>query len=330
MEETIRIGIIGTGGMARAHVGSIQRVSNAQITALCDIAPEQLARTKTQFPTLADVPTTADYKELLQRDDVDAVVICTPHTLHYQEAVDAIDAGKHVLLEKPMVCAVDDAKALLKKLEGYDKVFGLAYQRHAQGQFLAMREKIQSGAIGPVHFISALQCQGWKRGTKGSWRQDPALSGGGQINDSGSHLLDILLWMTDLVVADVSAFLDNRETPVDINSAISIRFTNGARGNISIIGDSVIGWNEDISIWCENGAFLYRNGRLEFTDEKGSRTTLDGDNLPPTQSIDENFVGAILGKNPIAAPPICGLRTIELTEAAWRSTELNGAPVKMN
>jgi len=330
MAEKVRVGIIGTGGMARAHLGNFTRMSDVEVTVLCDINPEQFTRAKQQFSVLAEAATIADYREVLERDDVDAVLICTPHTQHFDQAMAAIEAGKHILLEKPMVSAVSEAKTLLARLEGYPKVFALAYQRHAMGQFKVMREKIQSGELGAVTFISALQCQGWLHGTRGTWRQDPALSGGGQINDSGSHLLDILLWMTDLVVAEVAAFMDNRGAPVDINSALSIQFTNGARGNISIIGDSVIGWNEDISIWCEKGAFLYRNGKLEFCDAKGVRTTLDGGNIPPTQSIDDNFIGAIRGENAVAAPPICGLRTIEMTEAAWKSAEQNGLPVKMN
>jgi predicted dehydrogenase len=234
-----------------------------------------------------------------------------------------------VLLEKPMVCQVDHAHTLLERLEGYDKVFGIAYQRHAQGQFIYIKDKIASGEVGQVTFISALQCQEWKKGTVGLWRQDPALSGGGQLNDSGSHLLDILLWITGLTVADVSAFIDNCGTPVDINSAISMRFTNGAQGNISIVGDAPA-WHEDATIWCERGAFFYRNGTLTFMNEKGKRTTIDGDSLPPGQNIDQNFVGAIRGENGIAAPPVAGLRTIELTEAAWKSAAQNGAPVKMN
>ena len=192
-----------------------------------------------------------------------------------------------------------------------------------------MQQQIASGALGAVTFISALQCQQWKKGTKGTWRQDPVLSGGGQINDSGSHLLDILLWVTGLTVAEVSAFMDNCGTPVDINSAVAMRFTNGAQGTISVIGDAPT-WHEDITIWCERGVFFYRNGKLEFCDEAGKRQPLEKEDLPATQNIDENFIAAVRGEGQPAAPPICGLRTIELTEAAWKSAAQNGAPVKMN
>jgi hypothetical protein len=138
-----------------------------------------------------------------------------------------------------------------------------------------------------------------------------------------------LLWVTGLTVAEVSAFMDNMGTPVDINSAVTMRFTNGAQGTISIVGDAP-SWHEDLTIWCEKGAFFFRNGTLQFVNEKGKRTTLDGDTLPAGQNIDQNFFGAIRGENEVAAPPVCGLRTIELTEAAWKSAAQNGAIVKMN
>lgn len=329
----IRIGMIGCGGIARHHLSQLARIEGIQVTVLQDPDATQIERCKTQFPALlndATVLVTDDWKQLLAREDVDAVEICTPHTQHTQQALDSIAANKHVLLEKPMVSTVGEAHTLLKALEGYEKVFALAYQRHSMGQFKLIRDKIASGELGQVTYLTALQCQSWKTGTAGSWRQDPALSGGGQINDSGSHLVDILLYITGLTVAEVAAFQDFRGTPVDIDSALSIRFTNGALGNISVIGDTVVGWHEDISIWCERGAFFYRNGQLTMVDDKNVRTTMDGVSLPGTQNIDENFIGAILGKNTVGAPPLCGLRTIEMTEAAWESAKQGGAPVKMN
>ncbi len=330
MANEVRVGMIATGGMARHHIGQLLKIPGVTLTALCDTAPDQLDRAKSSFPALKDTPTTGDYNALLARADVDAVVIATPHIPHFEHAMAAIDAGKHVLLEKPMVGSVTEATALLKRLESFDKVFALAYQRHAMGQFKWIKDKIASGDVGAVTYLTALQCQGWKKGVAGTWRQVPEISGGGQINDSGSHLVDILLYTTGLTVAQVAAFQDFRGTPVDIDSALSIQFTNGALGNISIIGDSIVGWHEDITIWCEKGAFFYRNGQLSFSDESGVRTTLDGTSLPPTQNIDENFIGAIRGENPVAAPPLCGLRTIEMTEAAWESAKKGGQPVKMN
>ncbi|MBC7807734.1 MAG: Gfo/Idh/MocA family oxidoreductase [Akkermansiaceae bacterium] len=327
----VRIGFIGCGGIARHHLNQLQHIPGVSVTALCDIAPAAIERCRKQFPDLLAEATDCTQAELLARDDVDAVQICTPHTLHFDQANAAMDAQKHILCEKPFVCKVEDAHALLARIETYPKVFALAYQRHAQGQFVYIRDKIASGDMGAVTFVSALQAQSWKKGTAGTWRQTMELSGGGQLNDSGSHLLDIILWTTGLTVANVSAFIDNRGTPVDQNSAVTFTTTSGAQGTITVVGDTVVGWHEDITIWCERGAFFYRNGKLEVVDEKGGRTTLDGANLPPSRNIDEDWIRTIRGEQSgPAAPPINGLRTIELTEAAWRSGAQGGIPVRMN
>ncbi|MDH7571042.1 MAG: gfo/Idh/MocA family oxidoreductase, partial [Armatimonadota bacterium] len=150
-------------------------------------------------------------------------------------------------------------------------------------------------------------------------------SGGGQLNDSGSHLLDIILWITGLAVTEVFAFINHRGAPVDINSAISLRFDNGSEGNVSVVGDARAWW-EDLTLWGENGAFFYRNGRL--FEQMGDAQAREVTDLPHFSNPDQNFIYAILGKEEPQAPGICGLRVIELTEAAWRSGS-TGAPARV-
>ncbi|MBV9848378.1 MAG: Gfo/Idh/MocA family oxidoreductase [Armatimonadetes bacterium] len=323
--EKIRVGMIGVGGIAQGHVQRLLTLPEVEIVALADASEQSLERTRGRHGEgVAQAQTFADYREMLEKARPDAVVICTPHTQHFQQAADSLDAGAHVLIEKPMVNRVTDAHALLKKIDETKKVVGLAYQRHTDGRFRYIREKIASGEFGPVQFINALQQQGWAKGTKGSWRQDPALSGGGQINDSGSHLLDIILWTTGLAPEKVAAFMDNRGTPVDINSAISVKFTNGAQGTISVVGDAA-GWYEDITIWCDRGSFYVRNSsafQVQGTD--GKMFTPETADMPASTDVDTNFIHAIEGTEEVAAPPTCGLRTIELTEAAWESAGKGG------
>ena len=325
MADTIRVGMIGVGGMAQGHIERLLKLPGVEIVGIADVSELSIEKTQARFgEAIAQALTFADYKRMLEAVKPDAVVICSPHTPHFPQAMDSLDAGCHVLLEKPMVNRVAEAHALLKKIEETGKIVGLGYQRHAQPQFRYIKEKIASGEFGPVQFISALQQQGWAKATVGSWRQDPAISGGGQINDSGSHLLDIVLWTTGLAPEKVSAFMDNRGTPVDINSALSIKFTNGAQGNISVVGDAA-GWHEDITIWCEKGTFYVRDGggfTVQGTD--GKTFTPESAEMPAGSDVDTNFIHAILGTEEIAAAPINGLRTIELTEAAWESAAAGG------
>lgn len=326
MAERIRFGMIGVGGIAQGHIERLLQNPGVEIAAICDPSAESIRRTRHKHEkAIAKAKEFADYRALLDDVKPDAVVICTPHAQHYQQAVDSLDAGAHVLLEKPMVNSVADAHGLLAKIDQTKKVVGLAYQRHTQPQFRYIKAKIESGEFGPVQFFNALQQQGWKHGTTGSWRQDPALSGGGQINDSGSHLLDVILWTTGLAPEKVAAFMDNRGAPVDINTALTVRFTSGAQGTISIVGDSG-GWYEDITIWCDKGAFYVRNNaEFHVMGTDGKITKPDADEMPAGTDVNTNFVRAIQGLEEVAAPPICGLRTIELTEAAWESGAAGGA-----
>jgi len=323
--QKIRVGMIGVGGIAQGHIERLAKLPEVEFAGVVDISEQSLERTRNKHGELiASIPHYDDYRLMLEKEKPDAVVICTPHTLHFQQAIDSLDAGAHVLLEKPMVNRVVDAHSLIKKIDETKKVVGLSYQRHTMPEFRYIKEQIASGEFGQVQYINALQQQGWKKATAGSWRQDPALSGGGQINDSGSHLLDIILWTTGLAPDAVAAFMDNKGTPVDINTALTVRFTNGAQGTISVVGDAA-GWYEDITIWCERGTFYIRQAapfQVQGTD--GKTTTPDLKDLPEGTDVDKNFIRAIQGLETVAGAPIDGLRTIELTEAAWESGASGG------
>ena len=317
-EQKVRIGIIGTGGISQGHVKRLSALPNVEITALCDIVPAQMDKTVERNPQVANAKRFTNYEELISSGLVDAVNIDTPHTIHFEQIMNSLDKGLHVLTEKPMVCTVAHAHEVLKKIDASGKVFVLNYQRHFQPEFLYIKNKIESGEFGPVQFVQGLQGQEWKKGVAGTWRQDPALSGGGQLNDSGSHMLAVLLFITGLSVEAVAGFIDNLGVPVDINSALSFRFVGGAQGNVSVVGNAP-SFYEDITIWCDEGAFYVRQGKLEVQDGKGKKTTPTVEEMPAGSNPDENFVNAILGKESVGCDAKMGLRVIELTEAAWKA-----------
>ncbi len=316
--NTIRVGVIGTGGMAQGHIQRLLEKPESEITAICDINPDALKRSVERHPGLETAKQFSDYKELLASGLVDAVQIITPHTLHYQMILDSLDAGMDVFSEKPMVCNAQHAHAVIEKIKETGKVFVLGYQRSYLPNYLYIQSKIASGEMGAVQFVQGLQGQEWLRACANSWRHTQELGGGGQLNDSGSHLLSILLFMTGLSVEKVVAFIDNMTVPVDINSAISVKFKGGALGNVSIVGNGP-GWYEDITIWCEKGAFYLRNGKLEVSDATGKRTTPTAEELPKGNTPDDNFIAAIRGEEEIGCPASWGLRVIEWTESAWKS-----------
>jgi len=326
MADQVKIGVIGCGGIAQGHIQRLLSIPEASIAALMDTDPARLSSTLQRHPVLRDVPRFTHHRELIGKADLDATLICSPHYAHYEQLVDSLRAGLHVLTEKPMVCTIEHARSVMEEEQKAGKLVAISYQRHCTGQFQFVRNAIAGGEAGEVKFISAFQGQAWLQGTRGTWRQSKELSCGGQLNDSGSHLIDIILWVTGLTAQQVHASIDHCGTEVDINSSVAIRFKEGALGNLSVVGSCPVWW-EDITIVCEKWAFFLRQGELTYsTGVRGELHRVDGFRYG-SQSPDHNFVAAVLGREEVLAPSVCGLRTIELTEAAWRSAQ-TGQPVR--
>ncbi|MCP4643763.1 MAG: Gfo/Idh/MocA family oxidoreductase [bacterium] len=326
MAKKIRIGFIGAGGISAGHYHRLHATRKAQVVALNDPSKKSLKHFYERCEGSDALPTYKDYRDMLKNEDLDAVLILSPHTVHYEQSMTALGKGLHVLSEKPMTCTIRRAKALIKKAKATKRVLMISYQRHFEPQFRYMRDVIASGKLGKVQYVQAIQSQEWLRATKGTWRQKIAESGGGQINDSGSHLIDIVMWVTGMKVSEVFAKQDNFKTEVDINSTLAMKFENGALGSMSVIGNAPC-WYEDHSIVGTKGALYLRQGLgLIHQDATGKPVKVK---LPKySKDPDANFIDAILGKDVPQTPPECGLRTIEVTEAAWKSAA-SGKPVKV-
>jgi predicted dehydrogenase len=279
-----------------------------------------------QHPQTANLQGFGDHNEMLQQVKPDAVMIATPHTQHVTQIMDSLAAGANVCCEKPLVTTVEHAHQVIAARDRAGKVGMVSYQRHFQPEFRYIRERIQNGTAGAVQYITVLQSQEWLRATKGTWRQQLSLSGGGQLNDSGSHVLDIVLWVTNSSPETVSAFCDNKGTQVDINSTLSVMFKGGAMASFAIIGDGM-SWHEEITIWCENEAYFIRDGKLTIVDR--ARNKFKAENLSGGSTPDQNFIDAITGKGACESPFECGLEVIRLTEAAWKSSAEGGKPAQV-
>jgi predicted dehydrogenase len=316
MPKKLNIGFIGTGGISHRHYRQTMATKHGRVAALTEPDDGALRNFYKAYPEARELPVYRDYKEMLAREPLDGVVILSPHVYHYEQITTCLEKGLHVLTEKPMVNSIKHAHAIIAKAKAANRVLMIAYQRHYEPTFRYMRDVIARGKLGTIQYVQAIQAQEWLRLTRGTWRQDKELSGGGQLNDSGSHLIDIIMWVTGLKIKEVYARSDNFEAPVDINTTLTMLFDNGALGSMSIIGNAPA-WREDHSIVGTGGALYLRDTTLEHIDAKGKPVKI---RLPKyVKNPNANFVDAILGKDEPQTPPICGLRTIEVTEAAWKS-----------
>ncbi|HET7615408.1 MAG TPA: Gfo/Idh/MocA family oxidoreductase, partial [Bacillales bacterium] len=187
----LRVGMIGTGGISHWHAKQLAELAEVEVTAIADPAPgnREYVIQHYQFGSASQY---GDYKEMLEYERPDAVVICTPHTMHVDHVIDSLNHGCHVLVEKPMACSLEESERMINTAEENGKVLQVSYQRHFEPPFLYIREAIAEGKIGKLTSVTASLYQDWKQLSAGKWRQDPKLSGGGMLMDSGSHIIDVL------------------------------------------------------------------------------------------------------------------------------------------
>ncbi len=317
--QNVRVGLIGCGGFMRYRLGNLLAVEGVEVAALCDPEPVQIERTKEAYPSLVGAPEFSAFEAMLAEARPDAVLIASPHSHHCPQVLASLAAGAHVLVEKPLGNSIDECRQMIEARDRAGLVGAISYQRHGEPIFREARRIVQSGEYGRLLMLNSHLSQDWLRLTHGSWRQIPSLSGGGQIHDSGSHMIDILLWITGERAEEVEAMMDRRTSEVDINSVLNIRFASGALGSLAIIGDAPL-WQEQHCLWLENAAlFLDGGSRLQIQerDKELVDVPIASDRITP----DANFIATIRSEAEVQAPFECGLATMELTEQAWRAAQ---------
>ena len=327
----VRVAFIGAGGNARGHMRAVHHDPEAEVVAICDSSEKALSDTTERVPEMKGLPSFTDYRRLISEVRPDGVIVSIPHTLHYEVAAHAMENGVSVEVEKPMTCTPGDARKLIALRDRSGLVLSVGYQRHYQGVWRWVRDQVAGGAYGPVHFVEAWQCQNWGGG---GWRGVPELSGGGQLNDSGSHLCDIMLWASGIRPNEVFAFQENRGLAVDRISAIAFHFPDAGVGTMSIVGESVRGMDEGMQFWCRDGRVrvdgIDRSVRVTVYAPDGAAQPVPTENLADYPvNKDGNFVRAILGREEPQVPAECGLAVAAFTEAVYRSVR-NHAPAAVD
>ncbi len=196
MEKT-RIGIIGCGGIANnKHLPALAKLADmCEVAAFCDIIEER-AKTAAQKYGTENAKVYADYKALLEDKSIDVVHVLTPNVSHAPISVDAFEAGKHVMCEKPMAHSTVDAQNMLDAWKKSGKKFTIGYQNRFRPEVSMLKKSCEKGELGDIYFAKAYAIR--RRGVP-TWGVFPnkALQGGGPLIDIGTHALDMTLWMMD-------------------------------------------------------------------------------------------------------------------------------------
>ena len=353
--ETIRVGIIGVGGIAqRSHLPAFKNTPGVDVVAIADINEKKLDFVAGKF----DVPRKfVDYKELLAQDDIDAVSICTPNGQHREMSVNALNAGKHVLCEKPVAVTGKDAEAIIAAARASGKVFMGAFCLRFTGASRVLKQFAQDGKLGDIYYVKGGYIR--RRGIPGlgGWFTTKSLSGGGCMLDIGVHALDRMYWLMGapepVSVSGVTyqAFADNAvdggwpplATRIgDVYAGINdvedmasgyVQFANGA----TLLLEACWAGNCEPSSYMQlfgtkAGALEDARGLQLFGEEAGSLLDIKpqvDENINIYEAEIAHFVDCIReGKEPLTTPQEI-INVAKIIEAVYKSAEQNGRQVKI-
>ncbi len=194
MEKIIKVGIIGCGGIAGSkHMPSLAKVKNCEMVAFCDIVIERAYDAASRYGA-EGAKVFDDYRQLLAMDDIDVVHVCTPNRSHSFITVDALEAGKHVMCEKPMAINAAEALKMLEAAKRTGKKLSIGYQSRFRDDSLFLKAEADNGTFGDIYYAKATAVRRRAVPTWGVFLNEYE-QGGGPLIDIGTHALDLTLFM---------------------------------------------------------------------------------------------------------------------------------------
>ncbi|MBI4657235.1 MAG: Gfo/Idh/MocA family oxidoreductase [Verrucomicrobia bacterium] len=339
----VRLGIIGMGNIGKHHADYLLagKVSRCELTAISDVFPQSLERYKGKVAKHFN-----DGEQLIRSQDVDGVVIATPHYQHTTLGIAALEAGVHVMVEKPISAHKADAERLIATGREHPKqVFAGMFQLRVEPRYVKIRKLIQDGELGEIVRINWI-ISDWFRTeayyASGGWRATWKGEGGGVLINQCLHQLDMLQWLSGMP-ARVRGFCQlGRYHNIEVEDDITcyLEWANKATGVFVSSTGEAPGSNR-FEIAGTRGKVVLENNKLTFTRNEAdmiefSRTSTVGfakpdvwvadipfENAPnPHATLMQNFVDAILDGVPLIAPGPEGIHSIELANVMLYSSLL--------
>ena len=333
--KTLKVGLIGVGAAAQVnHIPALMKIEGLELVALCDRDPEKAQRVAQKFGIPRAVGRTED---LLDDETLDAVDICTPNYLHAPMAVAALEAGKHVLCERPLARSSEEAAAMVKAAKKADRHLMCAVQHRFRPDAQLLRKFVDKGDLGDIFLAKA----GWLRQKtewdSDEWRRQKRESGGGVVLDLGFQMLDLSLWVlgSHKVTSVTASVHRTKKGDVEDSATAFFRLESGATLTLELSWGLLM--EKDfayLNLFGSGGAALLNPFRVH----KGMHGTLV--NVTPAletpknqykQSMEaqiEHFVDTLrTGKKPMGSADEV-LAVMQLMDAVYKSAEL-GKEVKV-
>lgn len=347
----VRIGVIGAGWWATTnHIPVLAKRPDVDLAAVCRLGPEKLRQIQEHFGFRF---ATEDYQELLEQD-LDAVLVCSPHDLHYTHASAAMNRGLHVMCEKPLTLHAREAWELVRLAREHDRQLLIPYGWHYK-RFVEEAKKIMDdGAVGEIEYVLCHMASPTKeffgdRGAvptawtptlsapePGTWK-DP-VRGGGYAYGQITHSSGLMFWLTGMRARQVAARMTRADAEVDLYDCANVSFRSGALGVVS--GAATLPNNDsfqlDIRIFGSRGALLVDaevgRERVQLRRHDGKHREFSvpaGDGAYDCEGPPNRFVDLVQGRGENWSPGEVGAASVELIESMFLSASQDGHPVEV-
>jgi predicted dehydrogenase len=337
------MGIIGLGNMGKSHAKLIAEgeVPGMVLTAVADRNPDSMNE-------WTDITHFDDGSALIQSGEVDAVLICTPHYSHTTLGIEALQAGLHVLVEKPISVHKADCQRLIDAWTNPKLIFAAMFNQRTNPEYRKLRELIKTDELGEIQRINWVVTT-WYRTEHyyrtGDWRATWGGEGGGVLLNQCPHNLDLLQWLFGMPVKVTANCQFGRFHNIEVEDAVTalMEFENGATGVFVTTTGEAPGTNR-LEVAADRGKVVIEDGKLHFTrteslvsehcknaTEGFSRPSVWEIEVPITEKgeqhlgIIKNFANAILHDEPLLAPASEGIHSVELANAMLYSAFKNEA-----
>jgi predicted dehydrogenase len=340
MENTaIRLGIAGVGSMGSAHARSVLdgKAPGLVLTAIADIREEALR-------PLPDLRHFTDASEMIQSGEIDAILIATPHYSHTTIGIEALEAGLHVLVEKPISAHKEDCEKLIAAHNpGSAQVFAAMFNQRTDPRYRKLKQLIEEGTLGRINRINWVVTD-WFRSEhyyrSGDWRATWAGEGGGVLLNQCPHNLDLWQWLFGMPSRVYAKCQIGRFHDIEVEDSVTavLEYESGVQGVFCTTTGEAPGVNR-LEVAGENGLITVDDNGLVFrrneqpSAEYSATTSSRFDKPPvwevfiPTEGKGErhvgilkNFAAAIQGRESLIAPAEEGIRSVELANAMLLSS----------
>jgi predicted dehydrogenase len=270
MSEPFRFGVVGCGGIGPTHIGAIGQIGSAEVRAVADIVPERARAVAEKYGVPHVYPTLED---LLADPKIDGVCVCTPSGLHADAAIQALDAGKHVVVEKPMDVSLDACDRLIAAEDRSGRVLTVISQHRFDTGTRVVKEAIDSGRLGRIVLADA--SVKWFRTQayydSGDWRGTWAMDGGGALTNQGVHTVDVLQWLVGGVTQVYGQIRTAAHERIEVEdvAVATLAYANGAVGTLTATTAAWDGFPVRIEIYGTEGTAILEGDALKQLKLKG-------------------------------------------------------------